>query len=349
MSSLLDLEEEGVSYGLEGLKIMIYGGNTLGKTPQAMRFPKPLLLMGESGGSALKGYKKLMKTKKTFIETVKDLTDDKTLVKMKEKFQTIVLDCVEDIIELFEVALCKQYGVSDVGEIQQLQKGNPNGYAVYRKEFKQQINLLTGCGYTVIFIAHEESVQIPTGQNDKDGNAITKDFIQPKGSKGDKSSSRFIRDICDFRFFIMSSGFDKETNKTIMSKAYCVQTDAFYAGSRFNVQPIINPFTAENIIKAIEDAQKKSAEDYGSELVIYSRNTEKYTAEDYVKDIKPYMTKLYSLYPQLVLDIVEKQLGEKAKISQATNDQLTELETIYNNLVDLATDRGIYVDTSIKE
>lgn len=349
MASLLDLEEEGVSYGLEGLKIMIYGSNSLGKTPQAMRFPKPLLLMGESGGSALKGHKKLMKTKKTFIETVKELTDDKTLDKMKEKFQTIVLDCVEDIIELFEIALCKQYGVSDVGEIQQLQKGNPNGYSVYRKEFKQQINLLTGCGYTVIFIAHEESVQIPTGQNDKDGNAITKDFIQPKGSKGDKSSSRFIRDICDFRFFIMSSGVDRETNKTIMSKAYCVQTDAFYAGSRFNVQPMINPFTAENVIKAIEDAQKKSAEEYGSELVTYSRNTETYTAEDYVKDIKPYMTKLYSLYPQLVLDIVEKQLGEKAKISQATNDQLTELETIYNNLVDLATDRGIYVDTSIGE
>ena len=30
----------------------------------------------------------------------------------------------------------------------------------------------------------------------------------------------------------------------------------------------------------------------------------------------------------------------------ATEDQLTELETVYNNLVDLATDRGIYVDTT---
>ena len=63
-NSLLDMQEEGVSYGLEGLKLMIYGGNNIGKTPQSMRFPKPLLLMGETGGSALKGYKKHMKTKK---------------------------------------------------------------------------------------------------------------------------------------------------------------------------------------------------------------------------------------------------------------------------------------------
>ncbi|PNX48578.1 MAG: hypothetical protein BV457_03445 [Thermoplasmata archaeon M9B1D] len=344
-NSLLDLEESGVSYGLEGLKIMIYGGNTLGKTPQAMRFPKPLLLMGESGGSALKGYKKLIKSKKVFIDTVKELTDDKNLDSMKDKFNTIVIDTIEDIIELFEIAICKQYGVSDVGEIQQLEKGNPNGYSVYRKEFKQQINLLTGCGYTVVFIAHEECVQIPTGENDKDGNAITKDFIQPKGSRGDKSSSRFIRDICDFRFFVMSNGIDKETNKTIMSKAYCVQTDAFYAGSRFNVKPVINPFTAENIIEAIEEAQKSSAEEYDAELVVYSRNTDNYTKEDYLVDIKPYMKKLYSLYPQLVLDIIENQLGSDKKVSDATEDQLTELETIYNNLVDLATERGIYVDT----
>ena len=55
--NLLGLEESGVSYGIEGLKILIYGGNTLGKTPQAMRFPKPLLLMGEAGGTAIKGYK----------------------------------------------------------------------------------------------------------------------------------------------------------------------------------------------------------------------------------------------------------------------------------------------------
>lgn len=343
-NSLLDMEEEGVSYGLEGLKLMIYGGNNIGKTPQAMRLPKPLLLMGETGGSALKGFKKHIKSKKIFLDTVKELTDEKTLDKYKDKFQTIVIDTIEDIIELFEIALCKEYGVKDVGEIQGLEKGNPNGYSVYRKEFKQQINLLTGCGYTVVFIAHEECVQIPTGENDKDGNAITRDFIQPKGSRGDKSSSRFIRDLCDFRFYVVSSGIDKETNKVIMSKAWCVQTDAFFAGSRFNIQPIINPFTAENLMKSIEEAQQRTAKEYGSELVVFERNTSAYTKDDYLNDIKPYMTRLYKLYPQLVLEIIASQLGDGVRVSNATDDQLTELETIYNKLVDLSVERGIYVD-----
>lgn len=341
--SLLDLQEEEVSYGLDGLKVMFYGANTLGKTPQAMKFPKPLLLMGETGGGALKGFKKHMSSKKVFIDTVKELTNEKTLPQMREKFQTIILDCVEDIIELFETAICKEWGVQDVGEIQGLQKGNPNGYSIYRRQFKQQINLLTGCGYTVIFIAHEETIEVPTGEVDNKGKEITRPYIQPKGSKGDKSSSRFIRDLCDFRFFIRSNGIDKETNKTIMSSAWCVQTESFYAGSRFSIVPVVNPFTADNIIKEIKEAQKRSAEEQNSGLKVFERNTDGYTKEDYLKDIKPYMDKLYPLYPNLVLDIVHSQLGE-IKVSEATEEQLVELETIYNNLVSLSIERGIFID-----
>jgi hypothetical protein len=54
---LLTLEESGVNYGIESLKILIYGGNTLGKTPQAMNFPKALLFKGEEGGGAAKRRK----------------------------------------------------------------------------------------------------------------------------------------------------------------------------------------------------------------------------------------------------------------------------------------------------
>lgn len=334
---LLNLEEDEVSYGLKGIKILIYGKNTLGKTPQAMKFPKPLLIMGESGGSALKGFKQSVNKKKDFVDIVLQLTNEKTLEQMQEKFQTIVIDTVEDIIELYETALAKEFGVRDVGEIQKLQKGNPNGYSVYRKEFKQHINMLTNCGYTVIFIAHEETVQI-------ERNGVEVDFIQPKGSKGDKSASRFIRDLCDFRFYIKSNGIDKETKKTIMSTAWCVETDEFYAGSRFSIQSFINPFTAENVIEAIEKAQKRSAEEQDSGLKEFKFNTENYTKEDYFDAIKPYIARLNDLYPELVLEIVESQLGEGVKVTQATDDQLTELETIYTRLVNLACDRGIVVD-----
>ena len=338
---LLNMEEDEVSYGLKGLKILIYGKNTLGKTPQAMKFPKPLLIMGESGGSALKGYKVSVSKKRDFVDTIAQLTDPRTIDKMQEKFQTIVIDTIEDIIEYYEVALAKEFGVRDVGEIQKLEKGNPNGYSVYRKEFKQHINMLTNCGYTVIFIAHEETIEV----EDENGNTTT--FIQPKGSKGDKSSSRFIRDLCDFRFYIKGNGIDRETNKTIMSTAWCVETKEFYAGSRYAIQSFVNPFTAENIIEAIEKAQKKSAEEQNSGLKEFKVITDNYTREDYLEAIKPYIVKLNKLYPDDVLDIVENQLGEGVKVSSATDEQLTGLDTIYMRLVSLACDRGIVVDTGV--
>jgi len=349
MLDLLNLQEDEVSYGLDGLKILIYGKNTLGKTPQAMAFPKSLLVMGESGGSALKGRKVQIKKKKDFLELVAQLTNEKTLEKMRESYQSIVVDTVEDIIEVFETSLAKEYGVRDVGEIQQLQKGNPNGYSVYRKEFKQQINLLCGCGYTVIFIAHEETIEEPTDETDEKGNVIMKTFIQPKGSKGDKGSARFIRDLCDFRFYIKSNGVDPVSKRTILSTAWCVQTDTFYAGSRFDITPFINPFTAENVIKAIEDAQKKSAENQGSELKLFTKDTTDYKKEDYIEIIKPYLVKLGGLYPNEMAEIIASQLGYKDdgtmyKITEATDDQLTELEVIYGRLVAFACERGIKVD-----
>lgn len=343
--SLLDLEPTEIIGGIEGLKILFYGKNTLGKTPQAMRFPKPLLLMGETGGSAIKGFKKHIKKKKDFVEVVSELTNDKTLEEMQKKFQTIILDTAEDIVELFETALAREYGVKDIGEIQQLQKGNPNGYTICRKDFKQQINLLTGCGYTVIFIMHEETIKV----KDEDGQETDVEKIIPKGSKGEKSSSRFIKDLCDYRFYIKGNGIDAETKKTIMSTAWCVETNEFYAGSRFPIQSFVNPFTAEGIIEAIKKSQEKCAEEQGSKLQTFEIDRSDYTKEDYFELIKPYFSKLYKLYPDDVDYVINKSLGENEKgrtkkISEATDDQISELEDIYCNLVSFACDKGIVIE-----
>jgi len=331
---LLALEEGGVTYGLEGLKLMFWGSNAVGKTTVAMKFPKPILLMGEAGGSAIRGYKVPIKQKKDFLDVVKQLTDDKTMDAMKEKFATVIIDCTEDIVEIFETALCKEYGVRDVGEIQHLQKGNPNGYSVYRKEFKQQINKLCSCGYTIIFISHEELIE------NEDGTT----FLQPKGTKGEKSSTRFVRDLCDFRFYVKGNGVDAETGKVIKSTAYPLGSKTIFGGSRFDIEAIINPFSADTVINAIIDAQKRSAENEDAnleEFVFGSENT--YTKEDYFTSIKPYVEALFPQYPEIVTDVIARQLGEGKKITDATDTQLVELESIYSQLVSFANERGIEV------
>lgn len=338
---LLSLEETGVNYGIEGLKLLIYGSNSLGKSPQAMKFPKPLLLMGEAGGTAIKGYKITIDSKKKFVDTIKQLTDEKTLDQMKEKFQTIILDTATDIIDLYKSAVAKEYGVKDVSEMNS-NSDMPNGYALYRDAFKTDINKLCSYGYTVIFIMHEELVEIKeqqvVGSKVKAvGTGVFKTI--PKGSNSVKDSARFIKDLCDFRFYIKGNGVDENGN-IIMSTAYCHETDEYYAGSRFAIQPIVNPFTAEGLIDAMIDAQKKSAEEYGADLVPFEFKNDGYTKADYLNDIKPVMTALYETYPNEVMEIVDSQL-HGVKVSDAKETQLVELETIYNNLVALANERNI--------
>ena len=128
-----------------------------------------------------------------------------------------------------------------------------------------------------------------------------------------------------------------------MSTAYAHETAEYYAGSRFDIQPVINPFTAENLIEAMKEAQKRSAENYGADLVSFTMDSNGYTKQDYLDCIEPYVTALFELYPEEVEDIIYKQLGEGVRISEAKESQLVELETIYNNLVAFARERNVEV------
>ena len=343
--NLLELEETGINYGIEGLKILIYGSNSLGKTPQSMKFPKPLLFMAEAGGTAVKGHKVTVDSKKKFVDYVNQLTNEKTLEQMKEKFQTIVLDTATDIIDLYKNAVALEYGVKDVSEMN-TNPDLPNGYALYRDAFKKDINKLCAFGYTVIFIMHEELVEIKEQAvvNTKNGKKVqatgTGTFqIVPKGSNSVKDSARFIKDLCDFRFYIKGNGVDEDGN-VVMSTAYCHETPEFYAGSRFDIQNVVNPFTADNLIKAMLEAMKRSAENYGADLVAFELKHDDYTKADYLKDIEPVITALFDVYPNEVNEIVDRQL-HGVKIVDAKETQLVELETIYNNLVALAEERNI--------
>ena len=331
---LLNLEDEGMVGSLEGQKILIYSGNNQGKTYQASRMPKPLLFMTEAGGNAVRCPKVAVTKWATFKDFVKQLTNDKTIDQMKEKFQTIIIDTLENLVQLAEQATCVEFGVRDLSEI----SGRQNGYAIYRKDFKNQINLLCSFGYTVLFIDHEETVEL---EDELTGEKYN--FIQPKGSGNIKSSTRFIRDLCDFCFYLKGNNLD-ENGDVIPSTAICKQTKHVFARSRYAIQTFIDPFTAKNMEEAIIKAIEKSAENEGSELSNWKLDTSEYTAKDWIGMIQPYFVAIYKKYPDVVTQIVAQQLGEGVKVSQATDEQLVELETIYNKMVSYACDMGIVVD-----
>lgn len=325
---LLNLEEDSFMNGMEGKKLVVYGCNDTGKTKQLTKLDRPLLLMTEAGGSAVKCKKVPITTWSKFKEVVDMLAKESTFDQMYEAYRTILVDTGENLVNLSERAVCNQFGVRDLSEI----TGRQNGYKIARTDFEMQINKLTSLGYCVVFICHEETVDLTdevSGEEYK--------FIQPKGTSNEKSSMRMLRDLCDFCIYLRPNGIDRETYETIPSTAICRRTKNVFARSRFAIQTFIDPFTAEGLIEAVENAVKKSAEEEGADIEAFKAKKEGYTKEDYFELIKPYIDRLFDICGDEITNIVEAQLGEGKRITEATDDDLVALDNIYNNLITKAT------------
>ena len=329
------LEEKNVfNKGLTSKKILLYSVNDTGKTKQATKLPKPFLIMTEAGGSAVNCPKEPCDDWRHFKEIVDDLTNSKNLVKRQEQIQTVIIDTAENLVNQSERAVCNQFGVRDLSEI----TGRQNGYKIARTDFEMQINRLTSKGYCVLFISHEERIELEdevTGE--------TYNFVQPKGTSNEKSSMRMLRDLCDFCIYLRPNDISKDTFETIPSTAICRRTKNVFARSRFDIQTFIDPFTAEGLVKAVEEAVEKSAKEEGAEIGDYIEKKKSYTKEDYFEIIKPYVERLYEVCDDEVINIIEAQLGEGRKVTDATDDELVALDNIYNNLVTKATMLGIEI------
>lgn len=321
---------------LEGQKILIYGSGDTGKTTQATRMEKPMLLMAESGGNARNVNKFSINVWDDFVSIVSQLTSQ--YEKAREKYQTIIIDTVEELISIVETKIAKSYGCMEVGMVQDKEKGNPNGYQLSRNLFKQQINLLTKYGYTIVFISHETIID--DYEDPYTHKKMTK--IIPFGSNKEKGSSAYIRTLCDFVIYTKARGVDPETGKTIRSMAICKETQNIFARSRYSqMQPVIEDFTAENLKKAILDAIRKEAEHEGAGLVGFTPTENNYTKEDYFEMIKPYMAKIFKVNPEYIRSVLDSNIGVNKNLTEATDDQIIELSNIYNEFVSYCVERGM--------
>ena len=200
--------------GLAGKSMLIYGGNSLGKTAQSVRMSKPFVIAAESGLNATSNipYARITSWAQ-FIKIVKQFTDKGTVDKAREMYDTIIID------EMYAVSLlCQDFVIATYGNGALTlgdSEGKVNLYQAYEKQFFKAVNLLLSCDYTVVFIGH--------AQQDKNG------YITPKG---DKRCVDPIRDFVDYVIYLESNGVD-ENNNVINSSAYLAETDRFFARSRF--------------------------------------------------------------------------------------------------------------------
>lgn len=318
-----------VAHGLEGKTIMLYGINNTGKTSQAVRAKKPYVFACESGLGAQNNVRHNVITNwREFKKAVDQFTNKKTVEKAKEMYNTIIIDEVYASSLFCQKFVCDTYGNGCIS-MGANTNTKVNLYQIYERLYWEQINLLVGAGYTVIFIAHEQ---------EKDG------YISPKG---DKRCINPIIDNCDVVAYLHPNGVDENGN-VIKSSAYFAQTDQYFARSRYDYMvTYLQEFTIENLEQAIADGIAKQAEVEGVETVSYEeqkamKETVKLSYEELMEELQVYGGKLMNAdKAELVTEIVENTLGVGKKVTECTKKQVESIAIILDELKAACEDLGL--------
>lgn len=270
--NLRELPRTVVSSDMAGKSVLIYGASRTGKTSQACKFPKPLVLAFENGLRSIPGIAYAPMTKwSDFVSILKELSNPSNQDYVRENFETIVLDELSVACEMCSEYVCQTNGAESIS------KGN-NGYGLWQEldsAFSKQIRILMNLPLTIIIIAHEGTRDF---QNDK-GETISK--IYPAGAK------RLVPmavQLCDIIAYLEPQGLDENGNE-IPSSAIMVQTKDVYAGSRFShLAPGLKEFSAKNLTEAIREAVKLEEESSGVKSVSYEEQKARSTKREMTFD-----------------------------------------------------------------
>ena len=318
-----------VAHGLQGKVIMLYGGNNVGKTYQAVRMAKPFVIACESGLNAQSGVKyNKVNNWVDFKKLVKQFTHKSTIEQAKKLYSTIIIDEVYASSIFCQDYVCATYGAGAIA-LGDTANTRINLYESYEKEYFRQINLLVNSGYTVVFIAHAQ---------EKDGK------ITPKG---DKRCMNPILDACDYVFYVKANGVD-ENGKVIPSSAYLAETNEYFARSRFTYTPTVIPeFTANNIEEAIkfgieEEERINGVQTVDYEVQVEQNTSEKLDFEKVMEEVQQYGLKLHEAgHDEKLTEIVEETLGAGKKVSECTKRQVEAVAVILDDLKTACNELGL--------
>lgn len=313
-----------VSKGLEGKVILVYGSNNLGKTKQATRMKKPFHLGFESGLNAIAGVPFLpINSWGDFKKINKQLTNSKTLDKVKEIYNTIIFDEVYASALYCQYYICNKYGAETMGD----QIEGKNLYQEYEREYKREVDKLIKAGFTLVYIGHEEY--------DK-----TSKKIRPKGYT-DKRSMGVIVDNSDVVVYLKSNGIDDQ-NKVIKSSAYLAETEEYFARSRFDyIETYIDEYTAENLERVLIQGIERQEKAEGISAVTFSvqqatTTSERLGFDELKSEIIKYGKELASHgKTDRVSEIIEEHVGKNVRVSDFTKTHVDMMALVLDDLKDL--------------
>ena len=322
---LLGLEPHKVSRDLRGYSVFFYGEPKSGKTTIASKFPNALLLAFEKGYNTLAGVlAQPINSWAEFLKVIRQLKDDK----VKEKFETIIIDTADIAYSYCEKYVCQANGANAVGDL-----AYGKGYALVGNEFDEKLRSIVQMGYGIVLISHA------TDKVFKDEAGAEYNKIVPTL---DKRANNIVARMADIIGYSRAVTDDNGVNKTML---FIRGTQRFEAGSRFKYTPDYIEFSYDNLVKTISDAIDKQAEEDGQELFTTERenaykdtstnlNFDELMAEfqTLIKKFSENEELMAEYYAPRITQIIDRYLGKGKKVNEMSRDQVEHLSLIVDDL-----------------
>ena len=299
---LLNIEPHQVSRDLRGYSVFFYGDPKSGKTTIATKFPRHLLLAFEKGYNAIPGaMAQPINSWSEFRKVLRQLKDEK----VKEKFETIIIDTADIAYDYCEAYICANakrsdggVGVDAVGDIP-----FGKGYTLVAKEFDECLRNIVQMD-----ISHAVDKTF-TDENGKEFNQI----VPTLGNKPRNIVSR----LCDIIGYSRAVQLEDGSTTT---KLFMRGTPRYIAGSRFKYTPAVIDFNYQSLVNAIGEAIDEQMKEDGAEYFTQER-----------KNL--YKSKTY--WQPRIVQITEKYLGKGQLVSKCGRDQVEALDLIVSDLKEL--------------
>lgn len=322
LEALLNPTVSRVTKSLDNVIISIFGLSGTGKTPCAAAMPNAYYLaFGKSGLSGLNDVAfQSINSWSDFKRFVKVFTDKKNYEAFHEKFQTLVLDELEVLYRYCEKYVANSEGVNKIKE------GN-GGYGLWsdlKEEWETEMLKVIGSGFCVVFVLHAMA--------DDNG------YYFPVGDR--KRMLPIILNHSEIIGYVKGNGVDPDTGRSIHSSLMLAGTDEYFARTRNEYfDPVIEDFTADNLIQAYYDAIDRQEKAEGVKAVTKEERdamfeTEKRDFDDLMDEVQEVGGKIVQKYgsKEKLTEVVESVLGKGALVSTCTPKQQEAVEVILNEL-----------------
>lgn len=334
--NLLDITPHQVSRDLRGYSVFFYGEPKSGKTTIATKFPNHLLLAFEKGYSAIPGaMAQPINSWAEFRKVLRQLKDEK----IKEKFETIIIDTADIAYDYCEKYICANaqrsdgsYGVDSIGDIPY-----GKGYKLAAKEFDECLRSIVQLNYGLVLISHS------VDKTFKDQNGVEYNQIVPTL---DSKPRNIVSRMCDIIAYSRAVTLEDGTNSV---KLFMRGTTRYVAGSRFKYTPDYIDFSYTNLVDAISSAiDKQMAEDgaeyFTEERVNLHEPIKELDFDALLQEFNTIITEIMSnsdeetvasFWQPRITQIIEKYLGKGMKVSQCSREQTEALDLIVSELKEL--------------